>query len=431
MIYRVGGAVRDLILGRDPKDHDFVVVGETVEEFQRNWPTAKAIGKSFPVFQVVENGLTMEFAFARRERKVGPGHGGFEVEADTSVTLEEDLLRRDLTVNAMALPLVYRNNLPIETFVIDPYGGLFDLKARVLRHVGPAFTEDPLRVYRLARFACTLGFGIAKETQELVAAMDKSDLYRLSGERVAEETRKAMKSEHPALYFYLLRDFFSLEPWFPDLMRLVGVPAGPPGHHDEIDAFEHTMMVLERASWIDANDDRSQELIELVRWAALTHDLGKGITPRDQWPRHLNHEQNGVHLVERFYDRLKMPADFKAAAVLACSEHLKVHNFLDMKKGKMVDLIRRADRTKLGAEGLAMVAIADALGRVAKDKSVEGPKALLACADAAREETGHPIPEALQGEAIGLHIRNRKGSAVRRVLKEHGYIGQDRANGGN
>lgn len=424
MIYRVGGAVRDQVMGRDPKDHDFVVVGETVEQFLSVWGPAgaKAIGKAFPVFQVVDKGVTMEFAFARKERKTGIGHNAFEVICDPGVTLEEDLARRDLTVNAMALPMVYRNNPPIENFVIDPFGGLKDLKERRLRHVGPAFAEDPLRVYRLARFAATLNFGIAAETMEMARSIPREELYSLSAERVAEESRKAMRSDHPTRYFEILKDLFALEAWFPDLIRLIGVPAGPPGHHDELDAFVHTMMVLDLAGAIPCDDDAGFD-VEIMRWSALTHDLGKGITPREEWPRHLNHEGRGVHLVEKFYDRLRMPAQFKAAAMVACEDHLKVHNFLEMKKGKMVDLIRRADKTKLTAEGLAAVALCDAMGRIALSKGTEGPRALLASANACREEAGHPIPEALQGAAIGLHIRNQKGNAVRRALREAGFIG--------
>jgi tRNA nucleotidyltransferase (CCA-adding enzyme) len=428
--YRVGGWVRDTLLGYEPHDNDFVVVGKTVAEFMADWSgdhDIQAIGKSFPVFLVKhKNGWQGEFAFARRERKTGPGHNAFEVVADPSVTLEEDLLRRDLTINAIALPHVHRNNVPLETQVIDPFGGVADIKAGVLRHVSAAFAEDPLRVYRLARFAATLGFSIHPETAQLAGYLS-SELYSLSGERVAEETRKAMLSKNPRRYFEVLLDVFALEPWFPELIKLVGVPAGPYDYHAERDAFEHTMMVLDRACWVP--EENSPDIdTELVRWAALSHDLGKGITPKEELPRHRMHEERGVFLVEKFYDRLKMPTHFKDAAVLACAEHLKVHNFLEMKKGKMVDMIRRADRTKLKAEGLAVVSLCDSLGRTTKGiKDTSGPRALLACADAAREETGHPIPDSLSGADIGLYIRNRKGTAVRRLLKEKGFIGQDNA----
>jgi tRNA nucleotidyltransferase (CCA-adding enzyme) len=422
-IYRVGGAVRDMLLGREPKDFDFVVVGATTEEFLRTFPNAKAVGKSFPVYQVVEHGATFEYAFARRERKVALGHQGFEVESDPSVTLEEDLYRRDLTINALALPLVYRNNVPLEAQVIDVCGGLKDLRSQTLRHVSEHFVEDPLRVYRLTRFTAQLGFNVAPETSQLCWTIPREELFALSGERVGEETRKAMRSGDPVKYFETLRDIGGLGPWFPELLQLVGTPAGPPKYHQELDSFVHTMWVLDYFTFPENTVDLNPDLdLEVLRWAALTHDLGKGVTPRDKWPSHPGHDAAGVPLVQRFCDRLRLPTYIKDACIVACAEHMKVHIFLEMRSGKWVDMVRRADRTRLQAEGLAVVAMADSLGRKADEKDISGPRALHAAIEPCREATGHPILASLTGEAIGLHIRRAKGTAISKILKEKGYL---------
>jgi tRNA nucleotidyltransferase (CCA-adding enzyme) len=411
--------VRDLLLGRQPKDLDYVVVGATVDEFLAAYPTAKQVGQSFPVFQVVEGDVTKEYAFARIERKVGLGHQGFEVIADPTVTLKQDLGRRDLTINAMALPLDKPHSLEhnvIRNQVIDPYGGVNDLDAGILRHTSEAFREDPLRVFRLARFKAQLSFKVAPETRDLVQTIPKEELYSLSAERVAEEARKAMRSPRPRLFFEEILNLLVMDVWFPQLLALVGVPAGPPKHHEELDSFEHTMMVLDKVTEYTKILDEAPELIEMLRWAALTHDLGKGITPREQWPHHYGHEQTGIPLVHRFYDRLKMPAQFRDAAVMVCAEHMRVHIMLNMRPEKWVDLVRHADRTKIRAEGLSLVALGDAMGREAMEKRVEGPIALQRIANPVREATGHPIPEHLKGERIGQYIRKAKAIAAKRAL---------------
>jgi tRNA nucleotidyltransferase (CCA-adding enzyme) len=232
-----------------------------------------------------------------------------------------------------------------------------------------------------------------------------------------------MQSPHPAYYFQVLKDTGGLGPWFPELLKLVGTPAGPPKHHKELDAFVHTMMVLDLAMMPYPADSVNPDLDrEVIGFAALTHDLGKGVTPRDKWPAHHGHDAAGVPLVKRFYDRLRLPAYIRDAAVVACAEHMKVHIFLEMNKGKWVDMIRVADRTKLKAEGLAVVAMADSLGRDAETKDIGGAQALHASCEPCREATGHPIPENLKGEAVGNYIRNAKGSAIKRTLNEKGYL---------
>lgn len=401
-LYLVGGAVRDKLLGREPKDLDYVAVGATQASFLAAFPGSQAVGKTFPVYLVPGLG---EVAFARLERKLGPYHTDFEVLFDPGVTLEADLERRDLTVNAMAM-------LP-DGSLVDPFGGASDLQLGVLRHVGPAFSEDALRVFRLARFAAQLNFVVAPETVRFARTVPMSDMTALPAERVCEEFRKAMRSPFPRRFVEELEHMGALALHFKELAHMRNVPAGPCTHHEEGDALTHSLMVLDVAA---AKSDR-----EDVRVAALFHDLGKAITPPEQWPSHHDHDMKGVPVVEVACDRLKLPASFKQAAVVACREHMRVHRFLEMKKGKQVDLVQAAERCTLKAEGLALVSDADSLGRLPSAPS-EGAAALLVAGVACRAEKGSPIPPALTGAVIGLYVRNKKGNAVRRALKEAGLL---------
>ncbi len=432
-LYRVGGWVRDKLLGYEPKDEDFVVVGMTKEEFVESWTVhckVQEIGKSFPVFLVEnEHGWKGEFAFARTERKVGLGHQGFEVRADPSVTLSQDLERRDLTCNAIAVPHVTKNNLPLESQVIDPFGGVSDIRQGVLRHVSDAFVEDPLRVFRLARFAARYDWVIAPETYRIAMSVPWDDILALSGERVWGETERALRGPRPRRFFEELARMKVLGLWHRELMNLINVPAGPWEHHQEGDAFTHTMMCLDEAvanGELYYNFGRVAEPVDdhvvlAVRFATLCHDLGKGTTPRIEWPHHNDHDKRGVPEVEKLCARLRVPNDLRDCAKVAAREHMRVHRFLEMRKGKMVDLVKVADRTKMKTEGLGATCACDAAGRIPFGAST-GASALILAAHAARAESGHPIPESLKGEHIGLHIRNKRGNAVRRALKEAGLL---------
>jgi tRNA nucleotidyltransferase (CCA-adding enzyme) len=420
-LYLVGGAVRDSLMGREPKDRDFVAVGATLDTFQNAFPGSQAVGKSFPVFLVPGLG---EVAFARLERKLGPYHTDFEVLFDPTVTLEQDLERRDLTINAIAM----RH----DGSLIDPFGGASDLGLKVLRHVGPAFSEDALRVFRLARFAAQLDFVIAPETMRFAKHVPLSDLTALPAERVCEEFRKALRSANPRRFIEELERMGVLAMHFPELAHLRVVPAGPPEHHPEGDALTHSLMVLDEAVRRTERED--------VRLAALFHDLGKSVTPPEKWPSHHDHDNLGVPVVGKACDRLKLPTGLKMAAIVACREHMRVHKFLEMRKGKMVDLVMAADKCSLKAEGLAMVCVSDHEGRGRKVMSVrelpsgakivlmhpiglaDGAEALAACAPACRAEKGHPIPPGLLGKNIGLHVRNKKGNAIRAALKAAGKL---------
>lgn len=420
-LYLVGGAVRDHLLGREPKDRDFVAVGATPQQLLEAFPGAQAVGKSFPVYLVPGLG---EVALARQERKLGAYHTDYEVRFDQTVTLEQDLERRDLTINAIAM----RH----DGSLVDPFGGGSDLQLGMLRHVGPAFSEDALRIYRLARFAAQLDFVIAPDTMRFAKHVPMSDLVALPAERVAEEFRKALRSEKPRRFIEELEHMGVLALHFPELAHLRQVPAGPPDFHAEGDSLTHSLMVLDYVCHASEKED--------VRLAALFHDLGKGVTPPEQWPSHHDHDQLGVPEVERACDRLKLPTFLKQSAVVACREHMRIHHFLDMRKGKMVDMVQAADRCSLKAEGLALVCKSDHYGRLTKTFGEprvsngmkyqmrypmglpDGANALAACATACRLEKGHPIPESLQGANIGLHIRNKKGNAIRAALKEAGLL---------
>lgn len=288
-VYLVGGAVRDALLDIPIADRDWVVVGGSVEQMLALG--CQQVGKDFPVF--IHPVSREEYALARTERKQGRGYHGFEVTADASVTLEEDLLRRDLTINAMAVAE--------SGDLIDPYGGKRDLDARLLRHVSPAFAEDPLRVLRVARFRAQLAeknFTVAPETLTLMQEMTRSgELHALVSERVWQEVSKALMSPKPSLFFKTLHDVGALAVLFPELDQLFAVPQSPQ-HHPEGDAGTHSLMVLDAAA--ELRDDLA------IRFAALVHDLGKGVTPEDYWPSHPQHELAGVPLVNALCQRYQI-----------------------------------------------------------------------------------------------------------------------------
>lgn len=348
-VYLVGGAVRDRLLGRPVKERDFVVVGATPEQmealgFQR-------VGREFPVF--LHPKTKEEYALARTERKRGRGYKGFVVHASPEVTLEEDLRRRDLTINAMAMDREGR--------VIDPYGGLADLRARRLRHVSEAFVEDPLRVLRVARFAARfapLGFEIASETlvlmREIVA---RGEMEALTPERVWMELTKALAEPRPSLFFLSLRRCGALERLFPEIDRLFGVPQ-PPRYHPEIDTGLHAMMAVDMAARLGADLE--------TRFATLTHDLGKGLTPREMWPRHLGHEERGLAPLEALCERYRAPGSYRRLARKVCRYHTHCHRLFELTPAKLVetlyglDALRKDDRD---FERFLLACEADARGR--------------------------------------------------------------------
>ena len=405
-VYLVGGAVRDALLGYPSSERDWVVVGASPRELlDRGY---QQVGRDFPVFLHPET--RDEYALARTERKQGHGYTGFAVHCDPAVTLEQDLLRRDLTVNAMARSA--------EGEIIDPYGGQRDLAARVLRHVSEAFVEDPLRVLRTARFAARyahLGFSVAPETLALMAEIvNQGELAHLPAERIWVELERALGERDPQVFVQVLRDCGALEALLPEVAALFGVPQTE-RYHPEIDTGIHTLMALQQAARLTPASD--------VRFALLVHDLGKGTTPRDEWPRHIAHEQRGLQLVERVCQRLKAPGQYRELALKVCQYHTHCHRALEL-RGKTLlgllqatDALRRAERF----EAFLLACEADARGRRGLEQC-DYPQAdyLRRALAAAREVSAADFSaQGLQGKALGDAIaseRVRRLEALRRAL---------------
>ncbi len=400
--YIVGGAVRDRLLGRPVMDRDWVVVGATPEAMlERGF---RQVGADFPVFLHPDTGE--EHALARTERKQGRGYHGFAVHADPDVTLEEDLERRDLTINAMAMQE--------DGNIIDPFGGRADLEARKLRHVGPAFVEDPLRVLRVARFAAQLAeydFAVADDTLELMRRMsDSGELADLTPERVWTETAKALATRHPARYFEVLRDAEALSRVFPEIDALFGVPQ-PAKYHPEIDTGIHTLLVLEAAA-------RLSDSIA-VRFAALCHDAGKALTPREEWPRHIGHEARGVAPVRELCDRLRTPKAVRELALLATEMHGRVHKACEMRASTLVDLLERMDafRRPERFRDVLTVCHADARGKPGHDADPYPQREWLAqVRDVVAAISPRPlVEEGYRGAEIGRRLREQRIRAVSRL----------------
>ena len=346
--YLVGGAVRDQLLGLPTHEYDWVVVGATPEEMLAQG--YQQVGKDFPVFLHPET--HDEHALARTERKSGSGYTGFICHADPEVTLEQDLLRRDLTINAIA-----QDN---DGSLIDPYHGRRDLELRILRHVSPAFSEDPLRVLRIARFAARfhlLGFTIAPETQALMKQIVNSgEIAHLTAERVWKETEKALSTQSPQVFFQVLRDCGALAVLFPEIDNLFGVPA-PEKWHPEIDTGVHVLMVLEVAAQLSDDVD--------IRFSALLHDVGKGLTPKEEWPHHHGHGLAGVRLVENICQRFKIPTSTRELARLVSEFHDQIHTIYKLRASTLLNLFNTIDvwRKPSRLEQMALVSEADYRGR--------------------------------------------------------------------
>ena len=352
-VYLVGGAVRDQLLNLPVKDRDWVIVGATPQTlidlgYQQ-------VGKDFPVFLHPQS--KEEYALARTERKSGQGYTGFICDFSADITLEQDLIRRDLTINAIAQDL--QGNL------YDPYHGAGDLRQRILRHVSPAFVEDPLRVLRVARFAARyhhLGFTIAPETLQLMQTLTlQGELQHLTAERVWAETEKALNEKNPEIYFETLRQVGALAVLFPELDALYGVP-NPAKYHPEIDSFVHTMMVLQQATLLSEQVDCHKSA---VRFAAICHDLGKAKTPKSNWPHHHGHEKLGITPTRNLCKRLKVPSYYQQLAELTCEYHTHIHKIFELRPETVVKLFNTFDvwRKPLRFMEFLLVCFADTRGR--------------------------------------------------------------------
>ncbi|MBV9344855.1 MAG: multifunctional CCA addition/repair protein [Gammaproteobacteria bacterium] len=406
-VYLVGGAVRDRLLGRAVQERDWVVVGAEPQELER--AGYRPVGREFPVFLHPET--HEEYALARQERKVAPGYRGFTTQFAPSVTLEEDLRRRDLTINAMAESESGE--------IIDPYGGRADLAARQLRHVSAAFVEDPVRVLRVARFAAryaALGFQVAPETLELMRRMVREGEVRaLTPERVWQETERALTESRPEVYFETLRACEALAVIFPELDALFGVPQ-PPRWHPEIDTGVHVMLALRYAA--------EHAAPATVRFAVLVHDLGKARTPREHWPSHHGHEAAGVALIEALCARLKVPNAHRELAVLTSREHTRVHRALELKPATVLTLLEACDALRRPERfgELLLACEADARGRAGRADSPYPQADYLraALAAAAGASLAPQQRETLAGPALGAALRAARLEALVRLKSDPG-----------
>jgi tRNA nucleotidyltransferase (CCA-adding enzyme) len=399
--YLVGGAVRDRLLGLPPGDRDFVVVGETQEAMLARG--FRPVGSDFPVF--LHPQTHEEYALARTERKSGRGYRGFVVDADPSVTLEEDLGRRDFTINAIAQDDAGR--------LVDPFGGARDLEERVLRHVGPAFAEDPLRVLRAARFMArfaALGFSIAPETMQLMRAMAASgELGELVPERVWQELSRALASATPSAFLRSLRDCGALAVVLPEVDALYGVPQRAE-FHPEIDTGVHVELVCDMAARLAPGD-------AVAGFAALAHDLGKALTPADVLPRHIGHEHAGLAPLRALCERLKVPTGHRRLAEMACREHLNVHRLGELRDDTVHDLLLRCDAFRQPAwiAQLALVCEADKRGRAghADDAYPQAAELQRLLAAALSVRAADLADRGLQGPALGEALRKARIAAIR------------------
>lgn len=398
-IYLVGGAVRDRLLGLPVQERDWVVVGATPDDMLALG--YRPVGKDFPVFLHPES--HEEYALARTERKTGRGYHGFEFHSAPQVTLTDDLKRRDLTINALAEDAQGK--------LIDPYGGRRDLDARVLRHVSPAFAEDPVRVLRVARFAARfapLGFKPAPETLALSRTMAANgEVDALVAERVWQETIKALAADKPSVFFQTLRDCGALAKVFPELDRLFGVPQ-PAEHHPEIDTGVHVMLVLDQAARLSPDP--------AVRFAALVHDLGKGTTPANKLPHHYGHEERGAELVDALCERLRVPREFRELALLTARFHGKVHRAAELRPETALRLLQDCDvfRRPQRFEQLLLACEADARGRSGLEARPYPQAELLRRARAAAAAVN--IPGGASGAEIGKRLNQARLLAVRAAL---------------
>lgn len=404
--YLVGGAVRDALLTLPVKDRDYLVVGATPEQLLSQG--YQSVGKDFPVF--LHPKTKQEYALARTERKQGQGYTGFACYFAPDVTLEQDLLRRDLTINAMA-----QDEQSSEIF--DPYGGKADLQQRILRHVSPAFVEDPLRVLRVARFYARfypLGFQVAAETKALMRQLvQQGEMQHLTAERVWQETARALSEATPAPYFELLHEVGALAVLMPELDKLWGIP-NPPKWHPEIDTGVHCMLVLAQAALLSGRID--------VRFAALCHDLGKGETPVEQWPSHHGHEMLGLPLIEQLCKRLRVPNDCKELALLASQYHQQIHKAPELRPVTVqklfdgIDLWRRPERLEL----LLTCCIADLRGRTGFEQALY-PQAdyLRALAKTARSvDIKALVAQGFVGEAMKEAVKKARLDAISTTKRE-------------
>ena len=404
-IYLVGGAVRDQLLGLPVKDRDWVVVGADADELLRQG--YQPVGKDFPVF--LHPVTREEYALARTERKTAKGYAGFAFYADKSITLEQDLLRRDLTINAMAQD--------VSGCLIDPFGGQHDLQHKILRHVSPAFAEDPVRILRTARFAARYGFAVAPETMQLMRDMVAAgEADALVAERVWQELAKGLMENQPRRMIEILRDCGALAILLPEVNTLFGVPQRA-DYHPEIDTGEHTLLVLQRAAALGST------LPE--RYAALLHDVGKALTPADILPKHIGHDTRGIAPIRQINQRWRVPKQCAELAELVCAYHIQIHNIGNIKSaGKIIKLLKKTDAFRRSERFQAALNVCqcDRQGRLGKAEADYPQRAhcLALLAAAQSVDTGAIARQyAHQPQQIPIKIDEARADAVRPVQRAY------------
>lgn len=403
--YLVGGAVRDYLLDYPVIEKDWVVIGETPESMGKLG--FRAVGKDFPVF--LHPKTQDEYALARTERKTAPGYKGFTVHSSPDVTLEQDLIRRDLTINAIAMD--EQGN------IIDPYNGKADIEKRIFRHISPAFSEDPVRVLRVARFASRyahLGFTIADETLELMKQMvSNGETEHLVAERVWAELHKALSEKSPSAFFYTLRECNGLQSIFPEINSLFGIPQ-PENYHPEIDTGIHSLLSLEQAALLSNKTE--------VRLAALLHDLGKAKTDPSKWPSHHGHEQKGLAILDNLCNRLRVPKSFKSLSTQVMNYHTHCHRVFELKANTLTDILHSLGAFKTSnstIKDFVLACEADAKGRTGLENTPYPQAAyLIKAAEAAKNiDTSSILNSDLKGAAIGDAIRNLRIKAISGFIK--------------
>ncbi len=406
--WRVGGVVRDRLLGLPAGDCDWVVTGATPEDMVA--AGFVPVGKDFPVF--LHPQTKEEHALARTERKTAPGYRGFVFHADATVTLEQDLARRDFTINAIAESA--------DGALVDPFGGVRDLEARVLRHVSPAFAEDPVRILRAARFLARfapLGFTVAPETLALMRGMVAAgEVDHLVPERVWQELKRMLEMPKPSAGLRLLRDSGALARLLPEVDALYGVPQRAE-YHPEVDTGVHVEMVLDMAAQLAPGDS-------LIGFCALVHDLGKALTPSEVLPKHIGHEHGGLKPVRDVALRLKVPQEYGLVAQIVCREHLNVHRLAELRPETVHDLIARCDgfRKPERMRQLAVACEADKRGRLGREHEDYPPARLLPALHAAAcsVSAADAVAMGLSGEAVGAWLRKARIAAIREARETSG-----------
>ncbi|MDI9819558.1 MULTISPECIES: multifunctional CCA addition/repair protein [unclassified Legionella] len=398
-IYLVGGAVRDQLLGYPVKERDWVVVGATPGQLLQSG--YHQVGRDFPVF--LHPSTREEYALARTERKSAPGYYGFQCDFNPHVTLEDDLLRRDLTINAMAMDENGR--------LIDPYHGQADLEARLLRHVSPAFVEDPVRVLRVARFAARyhhLGFRLADETRALMYAMvRRGELTHLVSERVWQEWSRSLGEKNPQVFISILRSCGALKIILPEIDALFGVP-NPRKYHSEIDSGVHSLMVLNIATTLSADP--------LIRFAALVHDLGKAATPMSEWPGHIRHEERGGAIIQSLCERLRIPAEYRKFAMMVSRFHITIHRVSELRAQTKVKILEQTDAFRRPNLFNKLLVVCEADARGSGKKEYEQARIwrhlMEQCMRISVQEI---IAQGHQGEAIKKRLHLQRVACVEQI----------------